>query len=96
LKIDMAFIRTLDTDESNQKIVRAILHLAKSLDLETVAEGVETMPVASLLREWGCDYGQGYVFHRPAPSRDLMNFFEEFETGAGAQFNATKNLAGIG
>jgi EAL domain-containing protein (putative c-di-GMP-specific phosphodiesterase class I)/GGDEF domain-containing protein len=94
LKIDMAFIRTLDTDESNQKIVRAILHLAKSLDLETVAEGVETMPVASLLREWGCDYGQGYVFHRPAPSQDLMNFFEEFRTGAGAQFNGSRMRAG--
>jgi EAL domain-containing protein (putative c-di-GMP-specific phosphodiesterase class I) len=94
LKIDMTFVRTLDTDESNQKIVRAILHLAKSLGLETVAEGVETIQVANLLREWGCDYGQGYGFHRPAPAQDLMSFFQEFKAGAGAKFNSMKIYAG--
>ena len=83
LKIDQVFILTLDTDESNQKVVRSILNLAKSLGLETVADGVETMPMANLLREWGCDYGQGYAFHLPAPAQELMRFLHECGKGQG-------------
>jgi len=77
LKIDQAFVKTLASDPNNQKIVRAILSLAKSLGLETVAEGVEDERAVTLLREWGCDYGQGYGLHRPAPSHDLLHFIEE-------------------
>lgn len=77
LKIDQSFVKTLATNPQNQKIVRAILHLAHSLGLETVAEGVEDMAAAALLRDWGCDYGQGYGFHRPAPSADFMRFVSE-------------------
>lgn len=76
LKIDQAFVKTLATDSNNQKIVQLILHLAKSLGLETVAEGIEDKDAAALLREWGCDYGQGYFFHRPAPSSELLRFIE--------------------
>lgn len=74
LKIDQAFVRTLADDFNNQKIVRSILHLADSLGLETVAEGVEDMRAADLLRGWGCTYAQGYGFHRPAPSAELMGW----------------------
>ena len=77
LKIDQAFVKTLASDPKNQKIVRAILHLAESLGLETVAEGVEDERTATLLREWGCDYGQGYGLHRPAPSQELLQFIEK-------------------
>jgi len=77
LKIDQEFVKTLASDPHNQKIVRSILHLAKSLGLETVAEGVEDERALTLLREWGCDYGQGYGLHRPAPSQDLLHFIEE-------------------
>jgi diguanylate cyclase len=77
LKIDQEFIKTLATDANNQKIVRSILHLAKSLGLETVAEGVEDEHAIALLREWGCDYGQGYGLHAPAPVQDLLRFIEE-------------------
>jgi len=82
LKIDQAFIKTLGSDPNNQKIVRAILHLAKSLGLETIAEGVEDERAISLLREWGCDYGQGYALHRPAPSQELLRFIEERQRAA--------------
>jgi len=77
LKIDQAFVKTLASDPKNQKIVRAILHLAESLGLETVAEGVEDEHTVTLLREWGCDYGQGYGLHRPAPSQELLQFIEK-------------------
>ena len=77
LKIDQAFVKTLASDANNQKIVRAILHLASSLGLETVAEGVEDERAIALLREWGCNYAQGYGLHRPAPSQDLLRFIEQ-------------------
>jgi diguanylate cyclase (GGDEF)-like protein len=77
LKIDQAFVKTLASDANNQKIVRAILHLANSLGLETVAEGVEDQRAIALLREWGCDYAQGYGLHRPSPSQDLLRFIED-------------------
>ena len=77
LKIDQAFVKTLASDSNNQKIVRAILHLAKSLGLETIAEGVDDERAVTLLREWGCDYGQGYGLHRPAPSQDFLRFVDE-------------------
>ena len=77
LKIDQAFVKTLASDANNQKIVRAILHLANSLGLETVAEGVEDERAIALLREWGCDYAQGYGLHRPSPSQDLLRFIED-------------------
>ena len=77
LKIDQEFVKSLASDANSQKIVRAILQLAGSLGLETVAEGVEDEASLALLREWGCDYAQGYGVHRPAPSQELLRFIEE-------------------
>jgi predicted signal transduction protein with EAL and GGDEF domain len=77
LKIDQAFVRRLAHDPSDQKIVRAILGLARSLDLESVAEGVEDEAALALLREWGCDYAQGYVVHGPAPYDQLIAWIEQ-------------------
>jgi predicted signal transduction protein with EAL and GGDEF domain len=74
LKIDQVFIQGLATDINNQKIVRSILLLAKSLGLETVAEGIEDQASLSLLREWGCDYGQGFAIHRPVPEPEFRRF----------------------
>jgi predicted signal transduction protein with EAL and GGDEF domain len=83
LKIDQAFIRNLGQDESCQKIVRAILELTASLQLECVAEGVEDEKTLTLLREWGCTYAQGYAVHRPAPADQLVAWLERgFEAPA--------------
>jgi len=82
LKIDQDFVKTLATDANNQKIVRAILQLAKSLGLETVAEGVENEESLAMLREWGCDYGQGYFIHRPAPSQEVTAFLTQRKRSA--------------
>lgn len=84
LKIDQAFIKTLASDPNNQKIVRAILLLARSLGLETVAEGIEDLQSLALLREWGCDYGQGYAIHRPSPEPEFLRFLQA-RTGAPAR-----------
>ena len=82
LKIDQEFVKMLASEPNNQKIVRAILHLASSLGLETVAEGVEDDRAFALLREWGCNYAQGFGVHRPAPSQDLLRFIEERRSAA--------------
>ena len=82
LKIDQAFIRTLASDGNNQKIVRAILQLAASLGLETIAEGVEDDASIALLRDWGCTYAQGYGVHRPAPSAELLQFVAQRRAAA--------------
>ena len=81
LKIDQEFVKTLASDANNQKIVRAILQLARSLGLHTIAEGVEDDASLALLREWGCDYAQGYGVHRPAPSLELLQFVAQRRAG---------------
>jgi diguanylate cyclase (GGDEF)-like protein len=65
LKIDKSFVRDLPDDEEDAAIVRAIIALAHSLRLTTVAEGVEEEAQLRFLREEGCDRFQGYHFSRP-------------------------------
>jgi diguanylate cyclase (GGDEF)-like protein/PAS domain S-box-containing protein len=65
LKIDRAFVRDMNTDENGDAIVTAIIHMAASLNLSTVAEGVETIEQVRRLRELGATYAQGFFFSPP-------------------------------
>jgi diguanylate cyclase (GGDEF)-like protein/PAS domain S-box-containing protein len=72
LKIDRTFVMDLEAAESEQAdIVRAIVALARSRGLRTVAEGIEETVQADVLRELGCDTGQGYLYARPLAPADL-------------------------
>ena len=67
LKIDQSFVRDLLTDPNDAAIARTILQLAQSLDLDVVAEGVETEGQRQFLERMGCKAFQGYLFGQPGP-----------------------------
>jgi diguanylate cyclase (GGDEF)-like protein/PAS domain S-box-containing protein len=71
LKIDKSFVQAMGEDERKIKIVQSILLLGKGLDIEVVAEGVETEAQADHLRRLGCERAQGYLFARPVPLEHL-------------------------
>jgi diguanylate cyclase (GGDEF)-like protein len=68
LKIDQSFVRDMLHDKHDEAIVRAIIQLGQALELEVVAEGVETEGQADYLLALGCPLGQGYLFGRPQPA----------------------------
>jgi len=65
IKIDRDFVRGLPDSRADQAIVSAVLSFARALDMEVVAEGVETQQHVDALRDLGCEYAQGFFFHRP-------------------------------
>lgn len=72
IKIDRSFVSRLETEERAAGFLKAVCDLAHSLAIEVVAEGIETIEQCELLKSIGCDYGQGYLFHRPSPAREIF------------------------
>jgi diguanylate cyclase (GGDEF)-like protein/PAS domain S-box-containing protein len=75
IKIDRSFINDFTTDVDSRSIVKAIIQLAKDLNLKIVAEGVETAEQRALLQQLGCEYAQGYFFAKPMKMQDLVREF---------------------
>lgn len=71
VKIDQSFVQGLGTDAEDWAIVRTIIELSRLLDKRTVAEGIETPQQLSILRDLGCDSGQGFLFDRALPAAEL-------------------------
>ncbi|MCV2370949.1 sensor domain-containing protein [Roseateles oligotrophus] len=77
LKIDQQFVRDLSDDPEDRAIVSAIISMAKSLGLQTIAEGVESQGQLDFLREQGCNEVQGYFFAKPMPAEGFSRFVLE-------------------
>jgi diguanylate cyclase (GGDEF)-like protein/PAS domain S-box-containing protein len=71
LKIDRSFVRSILQEDGSEEIVRAIVGLAQSLHLGSIAEGVEDHAQLKILHSLGCQYAQGFLFAKPSPSDAL-------------------------
>ena len=71
LKVDRSFVDGLGEDPQDTAIVHSVVALAKALGLSVTGEGIETERQRELLRDLGCERGQGYLFARPCPAADL-------------------------
>jgi len=71
IKIDQGFIRGLEDDREDQAITRTICDLSRELSLRTVAEGIEQPGQLALLRRYGCEFGQGFLFMPAVPREDV-------------------------
>ena len=76
LKIDMKFVRNIEESETDRRLVKLILDVARDLHIKTVAEGAETEGQVDLLRNYGVDLVQGYYFSRPLPPEDFERLIE--------------------
>jgi diguanylate cyclase (GGDEF)-like protein/PAS domain S-box-containing protein len=72
LKIDRSFVRDLVTDSSDLAIVSAIIAIARHLNIQVIAEGIEAYQQAEILRRLGCAVGQGFLFARPMPAAQCL------------------------
>jgi EAL domain-containing protein (putative c-di-GMP-specific phosphodiesterase class I) len=74
LKIDRSFVSNMDVNPEKFEIVRAIVQLARALNLDVCAEGVETEAELAGLVSLGCGLGQGYLYARPLPADEARTF----------------------
>ena len=81
VKIDRTFIHDAGEDPQDRAIVRAIVTLARSLDLEIIAEGVETKAQWDFINELTCERAQGYLFSRPVPPNELLDLLVGLRAG---------------
>jgi diguanylate cyclase (GGDEF)-like protein len=79
IKIDKSFVQDLLDDEDDATIVRAIIQLGKSLGMQVIAEGVETIEQEAYIIAEGCHEGQGYYYSKPLPARELGNYLKQAE-----------------
>ena len=82
LKIDRSFVQRMGNTEEGLEIVNTILSLAKSLDMEVVAEGVETAEQLEILRKLHCSYAQGYHLSRPIDAERFEALLGEHKSWA--------------
>jgi diguanylate cyclase (GGDEF)-like protein/PAS domain S-box-containing protein len=87
LKIDRSFTRGLGLEAEDTAIVQTVVDLAHILGMEVVAEGVEVEEQETLLREMGCDFGQGFHFSRPLPPEEASKFLRSAYRGVAHRDN---------
>ena len=76
LKLDRSFVRHLDTDEKSRHIVRAVVELCRSLDVQVIAEGVETEAQRDVLLDLDCEFGQGFFYVKPKAGYEFRRLLQ--------------------
>ena len=77
LKIDQSFVRSIEKDSDNAAIVTAIITLAKTLNLNVIAEGVETEAELDFFKGKNCEIIQGYIYSHPLTLEDFLEFLQK-------------------
>lgn len=77
LKVDRSFVQNVPESAADCRVLKAIIVMAKSLDLDVIVEGVETIEQARLCSQYGADMFQGYLFSKPLPPKDFAVFIQQ-------------------
>lgn len=80
IKIDRAFVNNLAVENSDMVLCEAIIDMAHKLGFKVIAEGVETEAQLALLKQAGCDFGQGYLFSKPIPELEFNQYLNSLST----------------
>jgi EAL domain-containing protein (putative c-di-GMP-specific phosphodiesterase class I) len=79
LKIDRSFVMSMLKSKESMTVVRTITRLARDLGLTCVSEGIENPHEITTLKNFGCDYGQGFLFAKPVPAAEAEELIKRFE-----------------
>ncbi|WP_319419124.1 putative bifunctional diguanylate cyclase/phosphodiesterase [Pleurocapsa sp. FMAR1] len=77
IKVDQSFVRQMEQSDKNKAIVDIIITLAQKLDMDVIAEGIETENHQHILKALNCEYGQGYFFAKPLKSEDATKLLAQ-------------------
>ncbi len=91
LKLDMEFMHNAFKERKNTKMLDAVIDIAYSLEVPTIAEGVETAEQMFALKEMGCDVVQGFYFSQPLPAKEYERFLLEKKNGRNRVLDAGKD-----
>ncbi|TCI29801.1 bifunctional diguanylate cyclase/phosphodiesterase [Exiguobacterium sp. SL-10] len=80
LKIDQHFTKNIETDTKDAALVKTIIRMAHELDLNVIAEGVETEHQVAFLKAESCNQAQGYYYNRPLPADEIESFFHQVKS----------------
>jgi EAL domain-containing protein (putative c-di-GMP-specific phosphodiesterase class I) len=78
LKVEKSFIQGMLGDDSNRIMVQKTIEIGHELGMKVIAEGVETLEQLDLLRHIGCDGAQGYLYSRPIPATEMVNWLKTY------------------
>jgi diguanylate cyclase len=93
LKIDRTFVQRLSESPNNERVVQAIVALGKAMNLEVIAEGVETAQQLDLVKRFGCDLAQGFLLAKPMPEADFLAWCEAHDASGKANLRVPSAVA---